>query len=165
MNFMDVRKISSTILLLFIVVSLAVLAVQRYGADDKRATGSRAAPAPASASPDVDRKLIVYYFHGTSRSTACKNVEALAHEAIQSGFAGQLQSGRVKWRVVDYDRPENRHFQIDYDLDAPALVMVRMRGDRQWGWDRLDEAKDLAGDKPRFFDLLQRQIRESLGGG
>lgn len=162
---MDVRKILSAILVLFIAVSLVVLALKRYGADDKRATGSRAAPAPASASSDADRKLIVYYFHGASRPAACKNVEALAQEAIQSGFAGELKSGRIQWRVVDYDRPENRHFEIDYDLDAPALVMVRMRGDRQWGWDRLDEAKDLAGDKPRFFDLVQRQIRESLGGG
>ncbi len=164
---MDFRKIPSAILFLFIAVSVVVLAVKQYRAGEGRVTASSRVPrSPVRFRPqpvgEPVRRLVVYYFHGASRSATCKNVEALAQEAILGGFAEQVKAGRIEWHVVDYDQPENRHFKIDYDLDVPALVFVRMRGDRQWGWDRLDEAPDLASDKPRFFDLLQRQVRETL---
>ena len=47
-----------------------------------------------------------------------------SEEAIRGGFADELASGRLAWRVVNIDEPENKHFVQDFELVTKSLVLV-----------------------------------------
>ncbi len=107
-------------------------------------------------------RIVAYYFHGTTRCPKCVQLETLTREAIESGFAAQLSDGRLEWRAVDYDLPENGHYRHDFRLAGPCLVVARVRADRPIEWRRLPDVWDDLGDWPKFFEYVQRQVQEFL---
>ena len=83
---------------------------------------SRAAPEPAA-------KFVAYYFHRTMRCPTCLSIEKQAREAIEAGFAGELEDGTVAWQAVNIEEPGNEHFEKDFELTSSALVLVEMVAD------------------------------------
>jgi len=151
------KALVNIVLLGFIAVSVVVLAAKQF---------RRAAPGPgaaANAAPKGDT-VVAYYFHGKTRCPTCQSIEAYAHEAVQSGFADQLTAGTLEWQVVNFDEPANEHFQKDYELAAPSVVLVRFRGGKQTDWKNLPEVWELVGDKKAFVEFVTKSVREFLAG-
>lgn len=67
----------------------------------------------------------VYYFHGDTRCDTCLAIEAQAGEAVQSKFAQDISSGRLRFLSVNFDEPEHRHFREDFDLSFGSVVVSR----------------------------------------
>lgn len=107
-------------------------------------------------------KLIAYYFHGKVRCVTCNEIEQSAREAIESGFGPELDSGRIEWRVVNYEEPGNEHYATDYRLASPCVVLASMRDGRQESWTSLPEVWELVGEKPAFTQFVQRHVAEQL---
>jgi hypothetical protein len=129
----------------------------------------RAAPtvtvAGAKSSPRMsDRTVVAYYFHGTFRCQTCRKIEALSREAVQSGFPEDLKVGRLEWRVINVEEPENEHFVQDYQLFSKSLVLVAKEGSKQTRWKNLQEVWTLVGNKEAFIKYVQVEIRAYLGG-
>ena len=166
------KNIATIVLLLFVAASIVVLAVKglRRGLQtaevNSRPAGEQAsAPAPPADTqplPLPTDGLVAYYFHGKVRCPTCENIEAYAREAVEAGFAAQLRSGRLQWRVVDYERPGNEHFATQYQLVAPSVVLVDIRGGVENNWKNLPEVWQLAGDKPAFIKFIQEEVRRCL---
>lgn len=72
---------------------------------------------------DSDAVLTAYYFHGTIRCQKCLEIERVSRETVESFYAEELADGRVLWRSVDFDLPENRHFFEDFNLLLPSLAL------------------------------------------
>lgn len=147
-------------LLVFVTASVATLVLKETGASRTRTTKKTDAAAPASGT-----KLIAYYLHGKVRCVTCNDIEQSAKEAVESGFGPEIQSGRVLWRVVNYEEPGNEHFATDYKLAAPCVVLASMRDGRQGAWKSLPEVWELIGDKPAFREFVQKNVREQLSHG
>ncbi|MEE8451424.1 MAG: nitrophenyl compound nitroreductase subunit ArsF family protein [Thermoguttaceae bacterium] len=145
---MKLQKVVTVALLLFVVASLGVMVANSL-------RPGRSGDVPADG-------VVAYFFHGKVRCPTCRNIEAYAHEAIQDGFAEQIEAGRVHWRVVDYEEPQNEHFATDFELVSPTVVLVTMEAGQATGWRNLMEVWNLVSDKGAFLEFLQQQVCDCL---
>jgi hypothetical protein len=78
---------------------------------------------PHAAVKARNSKVIAYYLHGTFRCTTCRTIEKYSKEAIEKYFANELKSGKLEFRPVNIEEPENKHFIQDYQLVTRSLVL------------------------------------------
>ena len=145
------KNICTIALLMFVAASIVVLVVKslRQGI-------------PVVTADDQRDRLIVYYFHGKVRCPACRNIEVYAHEAVTKGFPIEVGDGRIEWKVVDFEEPGNQCFVKDFELVAPSVVLVEMRGGVRTRWKNLPEVWELFDDKPTFVALVQKEVQAFL---
>ena len=103
----------------------------------------------------------VYYFHRTVRCSDCLLIEQLSAETLRKTFSQELADGRLEWRSVNLDQPENTHFVFDYDLSANELVVVRGAGE-QAVFSKMPEAWKLVCQPAKFCSILSDLVREQL---
>lgn len=152
---MKSRNIITVVLLLFVAASVVMLV----------AKGLRQGPGaakPENASPHLADGLVVYYFHSNARCPTCRSIEAYASEAVHGGFARQLDTGRMQWRVVNYEEPAYRHHVAEFNLIAPTVILVKMQGGAQSQWNNLARVWELVDEKDAFISYVQDEIRALL---
>ncbi|MEJ2720780.1 MAG: nitrophenyl compound nitroreductase subunit ArsF family protein [bacterium] len=162
---MKAKTVVTSVLLAFVAISIVFLVVKETRSP--RAPAVVAEPAGGSGSTATkipDSKLIVYYFHGTKRCNTCRTIEAYTEEAVRSGFPTQLETGRIVWRPVNVDEPENEHFVEDYGLTTRTVVLVDVEQGHEEKWTKLDRVWDLVGDKDAFIDYITKNTGEYLAG-
>ena len=145
---MNPKKVTSIFLLAFVAISLLVLAVKESksgGAGDEF--------------PEVRDGVIVYYFHTDKRCVTCETVEAATKEAVEGGFADELKNGKVHLRIVNFTKNGNERFAKEYELVTFSVVMVKMKDGRQVQVEKLDSARELAGDKTALVDFIRQSVR------
>ncbi|GAB4362039.1 MAG: hypothetical protein Kow00128_01400 [Deltaproteobacteria bacterium] len=170
------KRLLTGLLLAFVIASIGVLLfrVPPRGAEPGSATAAPGA-APASAtvfggareaveSPRAADRVVAYYFHGRFRCASCREIERLSAKAIREGFPEEIRSGRLAFRAVDVDRPENRHFVEEYRLSSQSLVIVAYRGDRRVRWDTLEKVWTLLGSETEFLSYVRSGISAYLTG-
>jgi hypothetical protein len=114
----------------------------------------------ASETPST---VIAYYFHGTRRCKTCLTIEAYADESIKAGFPQELETGRLTWRVVNVEKPENEHFVRDFELATRSVVLVEVMDGKTEKWKSLDKVWKLVGDKKAFVAYIQKETAGYLG--
>jgi hypothetical protein len=152
---MKTKNLISAALLVFVAASVVALVVKQ----------SRQAPTSGGNNPGppaAGKRVIAYYLHGNVRCETCRTIESHSQEAVQAGFPEPLKEGRLQWRVVNYDQPENEHFARDYQVVAPSLVLVLMDGSEQLRWEDLPEVWPLVGDKPAFLQYVREHVQTFL---
>jgi len=157
---MKPKRLVTGILLLFVLGSLAYLAVQR--AVSAPASDSAAAPAAAEVAGAPGTQIVAYYFHGRARCVTCQRLESYAREAIETGFARELGQGLLSWQSVDITQPENRHFATDYRLQYQSVVLVEITDGQRGRWRNLDRIWELVRNKKTYVEYVQGQVQEFL---
>lgn len=169
---MTLKEAAANSLLAFVASTCVVLIVRAVdrpaptSAAPEGSAGPTPAPqtaataSPAAATPDG---VHVYYLHGNIRCPTCRSIEAYTKEAVETGFARELQSGKVTWQVINFDQPGNRHYQTQYKLIAPTVVVAKWQGGKQVDWRNLNEVWEYVSDKPAFLAFVQNHVREFLG--
>lgn len=118
-------------------------------------------------SPDADstqaHKIVAYYFHGNVRCVSCKKIEAYTDEAIHTGFAGDLENGRLEWHVINIDEPGNKHFIEDYQLYTKSVILSDVTDGTEVRWKNLDKVWKLLGDKEEFVAYIGEEVKGYLG--
>ena len=117
---------------------------------------------PVVAADPVEDGFVAYYFHGKLRCKTCRTLEALSQEAITKGFADELESGRLEWRAINTDEPENVHFVKDFELVTKALVLVEYRDGKVTRHQDLKLIWQLVGDKEGFLKYVRDSTREFI---
>jgi hypothetical protein len=120
--------------------------------------------ASGPAAPRASHKVVAYYFHTNARCSTCKKIEAYSREAIEQGFANELEDGRLDWRIVNYEHPEHRHFIQDYKLVTKSLVLVELVDGKQKRWTNLKRVWMLTGRKDEFINYVRREVRAFFSG-
>jgi len=173
---MGAKKIVTAVLLLFVASSVGWLVVREVrdppkpDGDRNGATASPAVSSPVVSSPATSprntaapqERVIVYYFHGMMRCATCRSIEAYTRETVESAFAEELRSGRLKMRVVNIDKPVNRHFVGEYELSTRSVVLVRMSGGKEIRWENLARVWELVREKPDFTAYIREKVRSFL---
>lgn len=121
--------------------------------------------AGSPAADAVTEGVVVFYFHGNVRCTTCRTIEAYAHDAIHTGFAGELDDGALSWRVVNVDEPENEHFVQDFQLVTRSVVLAELHNGKVVRFTNLDKVWQLVRNRDDFVDYIQNETREFLGEG
>ncbi len=121
------------------------------------------------AATTVDRsetdQVVAYYFYGNVRCATCRKLEAYSKETIEGDFAEEIASGRLEWRAVNVDEPENEHFVTDFELVTRALVLVEYIDGEMVRWKDLKLIWKLVGDKPGYMTYVREATTEFLQEG
>jgi hypothetical protein len=107
-------------------------------------------------------KVIAYYFHGTFRCTTCRTIEKYSHDAIQQYFSKELANGKLEFKPVNVEEPENRHFIQDYQLFSKALVLSLVTDGKEAKWKNLTDIWTLVKDKDKFFQYVKDETEGFL---
>lgn len=155
------NNILAVALIGFVLLSVGFLAVKVIG---ENAPDTETIKGQDHDSAGTSDKVVVYYFHGTARCSSCMKIEAYTKESIETAFPDALRDGRLEWRAVNVDEPENQHFIKDYDLYIRTVVVSDIYGGNQTEWKKLDEVWNLLDDKDRFMAFIQDNVRSYLEG-
>ena len=124
-------------------------------------------PAAATVAESGDRpkaiQVIAYYFHNTIRCKTCLKIERTAREAMEETFTEDFASGRLVWRSLNMEKPENEQFVHDYELAMPSLVLVLMEQETEIDWKRLDDTWTLIRDEDKFVSYVVEETKAYLG--
>lgn len=176
---MKAKTIVSTVLLLFVVASVAYLVVNESRSQPEADQGVQTAGAAqttieeaaaesaviADQTTDTGYKLVAYYFHRTQRCRTCLAMEAYAEEALREAFPEAMEAGELEWRPVNTEEPANEHFVQDYEITSSSLVMIYFENGEQKEWKNLDEVWDLVGDKQEYQGYVQTEAMAYLEKG
>ena len=75
----------------------------------------------APLSPNAPDKVEVYHFHPTQQCTSCKTLGAYAEKTINESFSGEVESGRLIFRHVNFNLPENAELVKKYGVTGSSL--------------------------------------------
>ncbi|MFH1702921.1 MAG: nitrophenyl compound nitroreductase subunit ArsF family protein [Nitrospirota bacterium] len=114
------------------------------------------------ASCDSNNKVIAYYFHGTNRCTTCRTIERYSKEAIDRYFAQELKNGKLDFKPINVDEPENRHYIQDYQLYTRSLVLALYKDDKQLKWKNLSEVWSYVRDQEKFYQYVKDETERFL---
>ncbi len=154
------RTVITAILILFVLASVAYLVFDK--SDTAVITDEVLSAEPVSANVTGDQ-VMVYYFHGDVRCPTCIKIEALSTEAIQNGFAEDIEAGRLVWQAVNTDQPENAHFIEDYELYTKSVIVVKNSDGEQTAWKNLPEIWELVNDDSAFIQYVDDEVKAYLG--
>jgi hypothetical protein len=167
------KSLITVALLAFVVIAVGFLVVKEIrtpegiasplGTGLKADSGSKEAPLlPDASSPEGNRKVVAYYFHGRVRCVSCVKIESLSGKAIRERFPEELRMGRLAFREVNVEEPGNRHFIDDYHLTSQSLVIVEYRDGRQIRWRNLEKVWTLLNSEREFIPYVQGGVSDFL---
>ncbi len=145
-------------LAMLLPLACLVLALGTAGA---AAADDATAPAPGAVTDGV----VVFYFHGNVRCATCRTIESYAHDAIHTGFAGELEGGAFSWSATNVDEPGNRHFIRDFQLVTRSVVLAEYRNGAVVRFKNLDKVWQLVRNQADFADYISNETREFLEEG
>lgn len=108
--------------------------------------------------------ICVYYFHRTVRCPSCEKIEAMTRKTVEEAFADELAAGHMQWRVINIDRPQNKHFEDHYQLPSQSVVLSEERDGKEVRWKNLDKIWDLLYDDAGFVRYIQDEIHVFVQG-
>jgi hypothetical protein len=130
-----------------------------------------AAPAPGDTAPALvppptaavePSRAVVYYFHRTIRCVTCLKFEELTERALRGGFADELASGRLAWRVMDFEESENEPLATKYDVFESSVVVSKLAGEREVEWKKLEDIWGLVEYEGAFIQYVQSEVAAYL---
>jgi len=167
---MKVKTLFSILLLVFVGISVIVLLGKEAKEPKADSANEGTSDVQKGERPDggesadaemLDRKLIVYYFHGDVRCPTCLALEAYSKKVVETKYASELQTGEMEFHVVNFDQSWNKHFISDYDLAFGSLLLVNKLGNEE-SFTNLERIWELAHDEPGFFEYVQNSIDSAL---
>lgn len=108
------------------------------------------------------RQVVVTYFHTAYRCPTCTLLEEYSKEAVEKRFAKEMQEGKIVFRHVNVQEPENEHFIKDYSLFSKSLVVSEVRDGKEARWKNLSDIWRLVRDRDRYEQYVAGEIEEYL---
>jgi hypothetical protein len=153
---MRIRIIITIVLLVFVAASVAYLLI------NESRKGGEGADAGLTDSGERDHRIVAYYFHGNKRCVTCKKIEAYTKEAIETGFADQLEAGKLEFYIINVDESPNERYVYQYRLTTKSVILAECMGERPTRWKNLEEVWDHVGDKDVFTDYISQETSNFL---
>ena len=156
---------ASSILLALIA---CVLLLFYGGGCQKEVESAATASAPQKEDVGADpvagaaAKLVVTYFHTTVRCPTCTLLEEYSRETVERIFAKEMQEGKIVFRHVNIQEPENKHFIQDYKLFSKSLIVSEVRGGEEVRWKNLPDIWRLVRDRDRYEQYVAGEIEAYL---
>jgi hypothetical protein len=136
--------------------------LRKQGGIVSTASVDQSGPTLAEGTADA---LYVYYFHSKFRCPTCREIESLAHDFVQTELAGELNSGQVVWKVVNYEERANAELTKKFNIQMPVVVLAKMQGGQIAQWRSLDGVWGLVGDKAGYAAYLRKEVGQMVRPG
>jgi hypothetical protein len=106
--------------------------------------------------------IVATYFYTTVRCPTCHKIEELSAQAVKLNFEEELKSGKVVWRVINVDEPENKHYNDDYQLYTKSLIISEMKDGKEIRWKNLEKIWVLVRDDEKFDAYVKDEMTDWL---
>lgn len=106
--------------------------------------------------------VVVYYFHSNTRCPTCREIESQAYNVVHSDFAEEVASGKIQWKVLNYEEPANAELAKRFEIQMPVVVVARIVNRELAEWKNLDRVWALVGDQSGYASYLGEEIRQVL---
>lgn len=109
-------------------------------------------------------RLMVYYFHATSRCPTCLSIESNTQKVLDTWFKKELERGIIKYIVLNSDDDENKAICKKYEAFGSALHLVKISDGKEkdndmtnfaFSYSRNDPDKFINGIKDKITELLK----------
>lgn len=111
----------------------------------------------------VAQKVEVFMFHATQRCPTCIKIGQLTKATIEERFAEQLKSGKIDFREINVDLPENKILAEKFQASGSALFVNAITN----GKDNIKEDVKVwqlaGGTSDKFKDYLSNKLNAILG--
>jgi hypothetical protein len=105
-------------------------------------------------------RLDIYYFHGHRRCATCLAVEKETRALLRSDFKRELDTGVLKFTVLNLEEPESQSLVQKYGIWVSSLLLVNKQGQKV---DLTGLGFRSARNKPeRFREELRSIIQQQL---
>ncbi|HOX29926.1 MAG TPA: nitrophenyl compound nitroreductase subunit ArsF family protein [Candidatus Paceibacterota bacterium] len=160
------KKFAAILIILGIIVALgAMSAIPKKSAENILDTVSNPQQKDTgnmSIAVTPAQKVEVFLFHRTQRCTTCIAIGKLSGQTIEEQFAPEVINGKVIFREVNIDEPENKALAEKFQASGSSLFINAIRG----GSDNIQEDVNvwrLTGDQVAFKNYLAGKINGLLG--
>ena len=69
---------------------------------------------------DVE-KIEVYHFHGANQCFSCRTIKEFAEKTVNTYYKDLLESGKMEFKSIDGELPENREVTMKYGATGSSL--------------------------------------------
>ena len=153
------RRVIPAIAALGCAALVATLISRTAWAADAPAKTDATAKSGASADSPADR-VVVMYFHRTKRCPTCLKMGGYAEEAVKTGFAPDLKSGKVEFHYIDFQDEKNKAITKGYNVSGPTLIVAKVVDNKVAGRKNLTEIWAKVRDKAAFLEYVQTNVRD-----
>ena len=154
---MNARRAMQIGLSAVVVVTLAMIVWSGRGPSTDTSVAS-----PALTTGGEGTVLVATYFHGDRRCETCMSIEQQSTSAIEQGFPVEIAQGRLVYRTVNTDRPENQHFTTEYGLTHSTLVLAEVENGETLRHVALDRVWELVWEEDAFREYVQSSVADWL---
>lgn len=159
---MNAKRLTRNALLLVVLGSLAVWASREIQKSKSYREAATQVPVSEVLPEAEGPQVTMTYFLIGARCSSCRKIEALARQTVEQDFAAEVASHNLVFRVIDTEKPENRHYRDDYKLTSKTVVIGRRIDGKETAWKDMDQVWELLNDGPAYHRYLGDQIREYL---
>src|SRR5680860_375009 len=103
-------------------------------------------------------KVQVFLFHATQRCPTCIRIGQLAKATVEERFAEQFKSGKIEFREINIDLPENKSLAEKFQATGSALYINSIKN----GQDSIVEDTMVwqlaSGYEIKFKDYLSNKL-------
>jgi hypothetical protein len=82
----------------------------------------------------------------------------VSEQAVSLNFEEALKSGKVTWRVINVDEPENKHYNDDYQLYTKSLIISEVKDGKEVRWKNLEKVWQYVRDEEKFDAYVKDEI-------
>ncbi|MFA7627378.1 MAG: nitrophenyl compound nitroreductase subunit ArsF family protein [Candidatus Kapaibacterium sp.] len=119
---------------------------------------------PSSAQDKSENVVKVYYFHGEVRCATCTKIENLIADAMDNKFKKLIASGKLQFKVINYNEQKNSIYEKKYDLYSQTLIISRIKNGKETKWKSAEKIWTLHSNKKKFIDYVASEISDYLKG-
>lgn len=103
--------------------------------------------------------ITIYYFYTNVRCPTCHKLEKYTQEAVTEYFADLVKQGAVIYKTINTDEKGNEHFLKDYGLFTKSVIVAEEQDGQQKRWKNLDKIWELVGDKDKYLQYIQNEVK------
>jgi len=163
------RKIIIILIILGIITVLGIMSAS----PKEETVGGEADDIATSITPHKDtsnmlvavipaERVEVFLFHRTQRCTTCIAIGKLSGQTVEERFSQEVLSGKVVFREVNIDEPENKELAEKFKASGSSLFINAIRN----GSDNIQEDTQvwrLTSDAEAFKNYLAGKLSVLLG--
>ena len=104
-------------------------------------------------------QFVAYYFYTAKRCGPCTRIEQWAEEAVTTSFKDELASGKLRWRALNVQQSENKHYIQDFQLYSKSVIIAKYQDGKPVRYENFKDVWKLYRDKPKYLDYVAGGIK------
>ena len=154
------KKILRILLSALVILSFAYLIYTEF-VDNCTESTEAIVETPSDIELQPNRVEVVYLIFG-KRCATCHTIEVYTEEAVNTLYKDEISKGLVVWRLIDCDKPENKHYLKDFDLVAKAVMVLRYENNEVIDWENLKDIWTKYTNKKEYFTYISEGVNMFL---